>query len=907
MFINLINNIAFLIALVMAGQIVIDRFPQKTLTRQVLLGSLFGGVALLGMANPVNFLPGVFFDGRSIVLVVAGVVGGGFTAAIAAGMAAVYRYQLGGSGAVVGIMVVLLPALLGVLARQWWLKRTQPPRLIDYLALGVVVQFIQLAAFTQIPNRAGYAFIEQAWWVLLLFYPLATMLLCQFFRNHEQRLIDKEALQSAQDTVIAQERTSMQRFHAYFDHSIVGLAITSLDKGWIEVNDALCATLGYTREELVRMTWAELTYPGDLAADRAQFDRMLAGEINGYTLDTRFIHKKGHLVDTRLAISHVCKPDGSLDYVVAMVEDVSDYRKAEKDYREMFSEMLDAFALHEIVCNAQGEPVDYRFLAVNPAFERITGLRAADIVGHTVLDVLPGTEKYWIETFGKVALTGSPASFERYAATFNKHFEVKAFRPSAGRFISIFGDITERKRSEDALRRMVKDLGQTQRIAHIGSWYLDVASNQVVWTEELYKMYGFDPSNPIPPYTEHMKLFTPESWEKLSLALARTKETGVAYTLELETARKDGSNGWMWVHGEAEVDAEGKTVGLWGAAQDITGRKSAEENIRLAEARFRTIIEVSPIPFALNDSALNITYLNSAFIQTFGYKQTDIPTVEAWWPKAYPDEMYRHEVAKEWTLRIDAAQRDAKPFVPMEVKLRCKDGSERIVLATATPLTSSFNDLHVVTLYDITERKRAQEAALEALTRVDRLAQHVPGMLYQYHLRPDGTSHFPYTSAGIKEIYGVLPEQVSQDAQAVFKVIHPDDLQQVSESIQASARTLSDWHAQYRLNLPDGRTIWVEGESSPEAAPDGGVLWHGHIRDITERKKTESLLHEQLDELQRWQQTMLGREGRIISMKQEVNELLARFGQPPRYADQLRADHAAGGGQPLAEPGKSDA
>jgi hypothetical protein len=113
-------------------------------------------------------------------------------------MAAFYRYQLGGSGAPVGIMIVLLSALLGVLARQWWLRRTHPPRIIDYLALGVVVQLMQLAAITQIPNRAGYPFIEQAWWVLLLIYPLATMLLCQVFRNHEQQLIDQQAVLATQ-------------------------------------------------------------------------------------------------------------------------------------------------------------------------------------------------------------------------------------------------------------------------------------------------------------------------------------------------------------------------------------------------------------------------------------------------------------------------------------------------------------------------------------------------------------------------------------------------------------------------------------------------------------------------------------------------------------------------------------
>ncbi|MBS3936566.1 MAG: response regulator [Sulfuritalea sp.] len=344
MLITLINNIAFLVALVAAGQIVIAHSYRKPLHRQVLLGLLFGGVAVLGMANPLNFAPGIIFDGRSIVLSVAGVVGGGVTAVIAAGMAAIYRYQLGGDGATIGITVVLISALLGVLARQWWLRRNRPPQPIDYLALGVLVQLAQLALFTQIPERAGYAFIQQAWWVLLLFYPLATLLLCLIFRNHEQQLIDQQALSSARDAVTAAERASMERFHAYFDHSIVGLAITSLEKGWIEVNDALCTTLGYTRDELTRMTWTELSYPEDLAPDLAQFNRMLAGEIDSYAMDKRFIHKDGRLVYTRLAVSHVRKPDGSLDYVMVMVEDISERKQAEVELKKHRDHLEDLVA-----------------------------------------------------------------------------------------------------------------------------------------------------------------------------------------------------------------------------------------------------------------------------------------------------------------------------------------------------------------------------------------------------------------------------------------------------------------------------------------------------------------------------------------------------------------------------------
>jgi PAS domain S-box-containing protein len=164
----------------------------------------------------------------------------------------------------------------------------------------------------------------------------------------------------------------------------------------------------------------------------------------------------------------------------------------------------------------------------------------------------------------------------------------RVLKDGSGRIVGALStarDITEQKRAEEALRRNEKDLRESQRIAHIGSWRLDVATNEVVWTEELYNMYGFDPSLPPPPYTEHMKLFTPESWDRLSKALDRTRDTGIPYTLELETVRKDGSNGWMWVHGQADVDSTGKTVGLWGAAQDITERKRAEEENRLLQER----------------------------------------------------------------------------------------------------------------------------------------------------------------------------------------------------------------------------------------------------------------------------------------------------------------------------------
>jgi len=183
-----------------------------------------------------------------------------------------------------------------------------------------------------------------------------------------------------------------------------------------------------------------------------------------------------------------------------------------------------------------------------------------------------------------------------------------------------FIDITERKLTETALREHDEDLKESQRIAHVGSWRLDISTNEVTWSEELYKMYGFDPSLPIPPYNEHHKIFTPESWNRLSKALPETIETGLPYELELETVRKDGSNGWMWVRGEAILDAKGKIIGLRGAAQDITERKLAEKNLRESKSFLDNLSDIA----YMADTQGNLTRANAAIEKITGFAPEEV-------------------------------------------------------------------------------------------------------------------------------------------------------------------------------------------------------------------------------------------------------------------------------------------
>ncbi len=140
-------------------------------------------------------------------------------------------------------------------------------------------------------------------------------------------------------------------------------------------------------------------------------------------------------------------------------------------------------------------------------------------------------------------------------------------------------------------------------------------------------------------------------------------------------------------------------------------------------------------------------------------------------------------------------------------------------------------------------QQQSEQASLLA-AKLQKISSRVPGVVYQYRLRPDGSSHFPYASAGIEQIYRLKPEDVVQDASMVFQRLHPDDIEQIQQTILDSAKTLLPWRHEYRVIDPDGSIRWLSGNAKPEREADGSVLWHGMITDITQKKADEKLKEE---------------------------------------------------------------
>ena len=161
---------------------------------------------------------------------------------------------------------------------------------------------------------------------------------------------------------------------------------------------------------------------------------------------------------------------------------------------------------------------------------------------------------------------------------------------------------------------------------------------------------------------------------------------------------------------------------------------------------------------------------------------------------------------------------------------------------TATVADSDGVDVMRIVLSDITQAKLADAARQTALDLMHNIASRVPGVVYQYLLRADGSSCFPFASDAMRDIYRVSPEDVREDASKVFAVLHPDDLVAVVASIQASARDLTPWLHEYRVRFDDGTINWLLGNAVPQRESDGAVLWHGFISNINERKHAELVL-----------------------------------------------------------------
>ncbi len=294
--------------------------------------------------------------------------------------------------------------------------------------------------------------------------------------------------------------------------------------------------------------------------------------------DCRLIRPDGEERTVSIRFTPVMDAGGNPLSVRGTVQDITERSRAQRalaeseaKYRLLVTQMLQGLAVHEIILDRGGKPVDYRFLDINPSFEKITGLKRENVIGKTVRELLPGIESYWIEKYGQVALTGEPLIYENYAKELGKYYEVVAFCTQPEQFAVIFTDITERKAAADALRESEKKYSSYIENAPDAVFVTDENGNYIEANRAASEITGYSRKELL-----HMTIrdITAAGFQKEATVLfKKLSKDGVMKGL-LQYKHKNGTKRWWTI--DAVKLAENRFLGF---SKDVTERKKAEEEL----------------------------------------------------------------------------------------------------------------------------------------------------------------------------------------------------------------------------------------------------------------------------------------------------------------------------------------
>ena len=422
----------------------------------------------------------------------------------------------------------------------------------------------------------------------------------------------------------------------------------------------------------------------------------------------------------------------------------------------------------------------------------------------------------------------------------------------------------ERDLSEQARQRLNLALLSSES----GFWEWDITKNKTLFSREWREMCGL-------PGDERADV---EEWlERVHPSDKRTSYNDMIRHMKGETPMfeneyrlkiADGSYKWIFTRGKVvEWLRDGKAALMMGVYTDITDRKKNEVIVIRQQAALRALNEIASIPvFDAEEQLRSALVIGSRYL---GLPCGRVSRVQG----------------NQYHIKINVGQKCNRDLVaPLsnyfcEITLRNKDvfccdeisQSEyanhsackvnKVDTYIGVPIWLQGNVYGVLGFdseqsrhqgYDdldkdfmrllarwvgvTLERWQYQSEQQLLLDRFEKLCNQLPGFLYQFQLNTDGTSCFPFASSGIKEIYGVVAEDIKTDASAAFAVLHPDDISWIGEAISTSAATLKNWTATYRVIHPRRGEIWVRGEARPERLDNGGTLWNGYIQEITEEK-----------------------------------------------------------------------
>lgn len=540
---------------------------------------------------------------------------------------------------------------------------------------------------------------------------------------------------------------------------------------------------------------------------------------------------KGQLLE-KGARDFVMKPFSERELRIR-VRNLLDLKNAEEGYKTLFQSMDQGFCTVQVILDENKQPVDYRFLEVNRAFEKQTGIKNAS--GKRVRELISDLEQFWFDTYGKIALSGESLRFERRAEALGRWYDVYAFRlgrPQDLQVAIFFSDITERKRGEDAIRDSAEQLQLALAAGRLGVWHWDAKSDLLTLSPRAAQIFGLSETKPV-TWTRLRESLHPDDQEFARLAIEKSLADTSDYNIEFRLNRA-GAVAWISARGRGTYSNE-LPIGMTGVLHDVTTQRKTEEALRQSEQRFRASFNQAAVGIAIADLDGRFEQVNDRFAEILGYTKGEL-YLRTFRELTYPEDLPPTEVLMR---RLMAGE--IKEYV-IEKRYRCKDGSLVWSLTTVSILRDADGQPHrfIGFIEDITKRKQAEEVIRRSEEELRGLANSIPQLAWM--AEPDGHI-FWYNQRWYEYTGTTLEEMMGWGWQ---KVHHPDHLAHMLPIWKDALSSGQPWEDTFPLRGADGYYRWFLSRAFPIRDGEGKITrWFGTNTDVEEVKRTQEALKDE--------------------------------------------------------------
>jgi PAS domain S-box-containing protein len=668
-------------------------------------------------------------------------------------------------------------------------------------------------------------------------------------------LVDITDRKRAEETL----KGSEEKYRSLFENANEAIFVVQ-DGKLVFLNPMTAMLTGYSAEELMSRPFVEFIHPDDRDMVIDRHVMRLKGEEIPHLYSFQIIHKDGNVrwVELNAILIHWAGKLSTLNFL----SDITELRQLRAvmeenalKYRVLFENQLNGLAYCKIVVNENNQPVDYIFLEINNAFEEHTGLKKKDVLGRRITEIIPGFEKStfdFIGVHGRVALTGEAVKFEQYQERLRRWYSVFVYSPKEGYFVSIFSDITDRKRTEVELvesKALIEAVVENVPLMIFLKEATDLRF--VIFNRAGEELLGYDRSDLMGK--NNLELFPPE---QAAHFMAKDREvldgeTGMLDIPEesIQTAKK----GERFLHTRKVCirGSDGVTKFLLGISEDITDRKRYEESLRSSERRLSDIIEFFPDATLVIDKEGKVVAWNRAIETMTGVKAEDMlgkgdyeyalpfygerrPILIdlALNPKPEKDKSYNH-IQRMGDILFGEA------YTPGLI------GSKTHLSATASVLRNSEGEIvaAIECIRDDTGRRKAQEELRQAEERYRSIFENAQEGIFRS--TPEGKIILANPAMAKMFGYASSEELITGITDAARQLyVDPEERTKIRKLIEAQGNIRNHETQFYKK---DGSIIWVSMTMQAVRDEKGQLLYYeGMDEDITVRKESADRMRKAL-------------------------------------------------------------